>query len=51
MGGYSPTTCVGNIFSDVTSSTGENCGYIESLANAGILGISAQFAPQLPMDR
>ncbi len=38
--------CVGNVFSDVTVSLGDLCGYIEAAADAGIVStLNAKFRP------
>lgn len=37
LGGYSPTSCAGNIFADVGAKQNDLCGYIEALADAGVV--------------
>lgn len=52
LGGYTPTACAGNIFNDVRSDLGDICGYVESLAGAGIIPtVTANFYPYQPISR
>jgi S-layer homology domain len=41
LGGYTPTECAGDVFSDVGSSLGDLCGYVEALAEAGVVSTSS----------
>lgn len=52
IGGYTPTDCAGNVFGDVTSSLGDLCGYVEALAEAGVVSTSnANFRPTANVTR
>ena len=52
LGGYTPTDCVGNVYGDVTSKLGDLCGYIEALADAGVVSTAnANFRPAAPVTR
>jgi hypothetical protein len=52
LGGYTPTSCAGNVYSDVKSSLGDLCGYIEALAEAGVVSTSyANFRPSASVTR
>lgn len=46
LSGGESATCAGNVFSDVTSSLGDLCGYVEAAAEAGIVSkANAKFRP------
>lgn len=52
LGGYMATDCAGNVYGDVTSSLGDLCGYIEALADAGVVSTAnANFRPAAPVTR
>lgn len=52
LGGYTPTSCAGDVYSDVTSTLGDLCGYIEALADAGVVSTAnATFRPNAPVTR
>ncbi len=52
LGGYTPTDCAGNVYGDVTSKLGDLCGYIEALADAGVVSTAnANFRPAAPVTR
>lgn len=52
LGGLTPTDCSGDVYGDVTSSLGDLCGYIEALADAGVVSTAnANFRPAAPVTR
>jgi hypothetical protein len=52
LGGYTPTACAGDVYSDVNSQLGNLCGYIEALAEAGVISTAnANFRPSAPVTR
>lgn len=52
LGGYTPTSCAGDVYSDVNSSLGDLCGYIEALADAGVVSTAnATFRPNAQVTR
>jgi len=52
LGGYTATECSGTVYGDVNSKLGDLCGYIEALAQAGLVSTSnANFRPSAPVTR
>ncbi len=52
LGGYTPTSCGGDVYSDVSSTLGDLCGYIEALAEAGVVSTAnANFRPAASVTR
>lgn len=52
LGGYTPTECAGNVYGDVNSSLGDLCGFIEALADAGVVSTAnANFRPSASVTR
>jgi hypothetical protein len=52
LGGYTATECAGDVYSDVSSKLGDLCGYIEALAEAGVISTSnATFRPAAAVTR
>ena len=52
LGGYTATECAGDVFSDVGSGLGDLCGYVEALAEAGVVSTSsATFRPTANVTR
>ena len=52
LGGYTATSCAGDVYSDVGSSLGDLCGYVEALAEAGVVSTSsATFRPTANVTR
>ncbi len=52
LGGFAPTSCAADVFSDVGSSLGDLCGYIEALAQGGVVSTSnATFRPAANVTR
>jgi len=52
LGGYTATECSGDVYGDVDSKLGDLCGYIEALAEAGVVSTSnANFRPTAPVTR
>lgn len=52
LGGYTATACAGDVFSDVGSGLGDLCGYVEALAEAGVVSTSsATFRPTANVTR
>jgi hypothetical protein len=52
LGGYTATECSGTVYGDVNSKLGDLCGYIEALAQAGVVSTSnANFRPSAPVTR
>ena len=52
LGGYTPTECAGDVYSDVGSKLGDLCGYVEALADAGVVSTSsAMFRPNANVTR
>jgi S-layer homology domain len=46
LSGETATTCVGDVFKDVTSAMGDLCGYVEAAAEAGIVSkANSNFRP------
>ena len=50
LGGYAPTDCTG-VFADVTSTLGDLCGYVEALADAGVVASATNFRPSASVTR
>ena len=50
LGGYAPTACTG-VFADVTSTLGDLCGYVEALADAGVVASATNFRPSASVTR
>jgi S-layer homology domain len=50
LGSYTPTACTG-VFADVTSTLGDLCGYVEALADAGIVASATNFRPTASVTR
>ena len=52
LGGYTATECTGDVYSDVGSRLGDLCGYIEALAEAGVVTkSSATYRPSANVTR
>jgi S-layer homology domain len=52
LGGYTATECSGDVYGDVDSKLGDLCGYVEALAEAGVVSTSnANFRPTAPVTR
>ena len=52
LGGYVPTDCAGDVYGDVSSTLGDLCGYIEALAEAGVVSTAnANFRPAASVTR
>ena len=52
LGGIEATTCSGDVYSDVGARLGDLCGYIEALADAGVVSTaSATFRPSANVTR
>ncbi|NRH20577.1 S-layer homology domain-containing protein [Candidatus Gracilibacteria bacterium] len=52
LGGYTATECAGTTYGDVGASLGDLCGYIESLAEAGVVSTAnANFRPNASVTR
>lgn len=52
LGGYAPTDCTGTVYGDVGTSLGDLCGYIEALAEAGVVSTAnANFRPSASVTR
>ncbi len=52
LGAYTPTECAGDVYSDVGSKLGDLCGYVEALADAGVVSTSsATFRPSANVTR
>ena len=52
LGGIEATTCSGDVFSDVGAGLGDLCGYVEALADAGVVSTaSATFRPTANITR
>lgn len=52
LGGITPTECAGDVFSDVGTSLGDLCGYVEALAEAGVVSTSsATYRPKANVTR
>lgn len=49
--GENPSGCQGNIYSDVTATLGDLCGYVEAAAKAGIVSRQETFRPTEPVTR
>jgi S-layer homology domain len=50
LGAYTPTDCTG-VFADVTSDLGDLCGYVEALADAGVVASATNFRPSASVTR
>jgi hypothetical protein len=50
LGAYTPTACTG-VFADVTSTLGDLCGYVEALADAGVVASATNFRPTASVTR
>jgi S-layer homology domain len=50
LGAYTPTDCTG-VFADVTSNLGDLCGYVEALADAGVVASATNFRPAASVTR
>ena len=52
LGGYVPTDCAGDVFGDVDAGLGDLCGYIEALAEAGVVSTAnANYRPAANVTR
>jgi len=52
LGGYTATECSGTVYGDVNSKLGDLCGYIEALAQAGVVSTkNANFRPTASVTR
>lgn len=52
LGGYTATECAGTTYGDVGASLGDLCGYIEALAEAGVVSTAnANFRPNASVTR
>jgi hypothetical protein len=52
LGGIDFTECTGTVYGDVNSKLGDLCGYVEALANAGVVTkANANFRPLAPVTR
>jgi S-layer homology domain len=52
LGGIEATACSGDVFSDVGAGLGDLCGYVEALADAGVVSTaSATFRPSANITR
>jgi hypothetical protein len=52
LGGIDPVACSGTVYSDVGSGLGDLCGYVEALADAGVVSTSsATFRPNANVTR
>jgi S-layer homology domain len=52
LGGYTATECSGTVYGDVSSKLGDLCGYIEALAQAGVVSTkNANFRPTASVTR
>ena len=52
LGGYTATECSGTVYGDVSSKLGDLCGYIEALAEAGVVSTkNANFRPTASVTR
>ena len=52
LGGIEATTCSGDVYSDVGAGLGDLCGYVEALADAGVVSTaSATFRPSANITR
>lgn len=52
LGGIAPLACSGNVYSDVGTGLGDLCGYVEALADAGVVSTStATFRPNANISR
>ncbi len=52
LGGIEATTCTGDVYSDVGAGLGDLCGYVEALADAGVVSTaSATFRPSANITR
>ena len=52
LGGIEATACTGDVFSDVGAGLGDLCGYVEALADAGVVSTaSATFRPTANITR
>lgn len=52
LGGYTPTDCAGDVYGDVGAGLGDLCGYIEALAEAGVVSTAnANFRPGASVTR
>ncbi len=52
LGGFAPTSCMADVYSDVGSTLGDLCGYIEALAEGGVVSTSnATFRPAANVTR
>ena len=52
LGGYTPTSCTGTTYGDVGAILGDLCGFIEALAEAGVVSTAnANFRPSAAVTR
>jgi len=52
LGGYTATECSGTVYGDVSANLGDLCGYIEALAQAGVVSTkNANFRPTASVTR
>ncbi len=52
LGEFTPTSCAGDVYSDVNSTLGDLCGYVEALAEAGVVSTSnATYRPNANVTR
>jgi S-layer homology domain len=52
LGGYVATDCAGTVYGDVSSTLGDLCGYVEALAEAGVVSTAnANFRPNASVTR
>jgi hypothetical protein len=52
LGGYVPTDCAGDVYGDVDADLGDLCGYIEALAEAGVVSTAnANYRPAANVTR